>query len=173
MERDFFIADTHFGDSNIIRYENRPFTTVKEMDRILIEKWNSTVTAKDTVYVLGDFSLYCDSHKDKELISSLNGNKVLILGNHDTHRTAKEWRELGFWECSPWPIVYNGFFLLSHEPLYINSNMPYANIYGHVHGNVSYKDASEQSVCISVERINYQPITLDEIMKKIESSKEA
>lgn len=171
MGKDYFIADTHFGDSRIIGYENRPFESVQEMDKILIEKWNEIVTVENTVYVLGDFSSYNDIKRDRELINCLNGDKVLVIGNHDTHRTTKEWRELGFLECSPWPIIYHGFFLLSHEPMYINRNMPYANIYGHVHGNASYKDASPQSVCISVERIGYQPISMDVIMSKIEGSK--
>ena len=173
MGKDYFIADTHYGDENIIRYENRPFASVQEMDTAMITKWNQVITDEDTVYVIGDFSAYHDEEKDRELLKHLNGKKMLIIGNHDTHRTPAEWRALGFMECSPWPIVYQGFFLLSHEPLYINSNMPYANIYGHVHGNASYKDASPQSVCVSVERIDYQPITLDEVMRRIEGSKEA
>ena len=173
MGKDYFIADTHFGDGNIIRYENRPFASVQEMDTAMITKWNQVITDEDTVYVIGDFSAYQDEEKDRELLKQLNGKKILITGNHDTHRIPAEWRALGFMECSPWPIVYQGFFLLSHEPLYINSNMPYANIYGHVHGNASYKDASPQSVCVSVERIDYQPITLDEVMRRIKGSKEA
>lgn len=169
MGKDYFIADTHFGDGRIIRYENRPFSSIQEMDRVLTERWNSIITAEDTVYVLGDFSSYGDANKDRELLKGLNGSKILLLGNHDTHRTAEEWRQLGFCECSPWPIIYQGFFLLSHEPLYVNSNMPYANIYGHVHGNASYKDASAQSVCVSAERIGYQPIAMAEIREKIDS----
>ena len=173
MGKDYFIADTHFGDGNIIRYENRPFASVQEMDTAMIAKWNQVITDEDTVYVIGDFSAYHDEEKDRELLNRLNGKKILIIGNHDMHRNSEEWRALGFMECSPWPIIYQGFFLLSHEPLYINSNMPYANIYGHVHGNASYKDASPQSVCVSVERIDYQPITLDEVMRRIKGSKEA
>ena len=170
MGKDFFIADTHFGDSNIIRYENRPFVSVQEMDIAMLTKWNQIITNEDTVYIIGDFSAYHDEEKDRELLKQLNGKKILIIGNHDTHRTASEWRTLGFMECSQWPIVYRDFFLLSHEPLYINSNMPYANIYGHVHGNASYKDASPQSVCVSAERTEYQPITLDEIMRRIKDA---
>ena len=60
MGKDYFIADTHFGDSRIIGYENRPFESVQEMDKILIEKWNEIVTVEDTVYVLGVFSSYND-----------------------------------------------------------------------------------------------------------------
>lgn len=74
---------------------------------------------------------------------------------------------MGFLECSRWPILYEGFFLLSHEPLYINRNMPYANIYGHVHNNPSYRDASSQSVCVSVERIRYCPEAFEAIREKM------
>ena len=163
MAIDFFIADTHFGGEAIARYENRPFASIEEMDKKLIENWNHAVAKEDTVYVLGDFSDYEDEAKDRDILSQLNGTKILIMGNHDKHRKPEEWRRLGFAECSTWPILYKEFFLLSHEPLYINSNMPYANFFGHVHGNPSYTDHSEQSVCVSVERIGYRPVSFEQI----------
>ena len=169
MGKDFFIADTHFGSESIIRYENRPFGSIEDMDRILIEKWNSVVSEEDNVYILGDFSVYEDIEKDEEILKLLNGTKILIMGNHDTHRAAQTWREAGFSECSRWPILYKNFFILSHEPLYMNSNMPYVNIYGHVHGNASYRDVSPQSACVSVERIDYTPVEFGEIMRKIKN----
>ena len=163
MAKDYFIADTHFGGENIRRYENRPFQNAKEMDDKLIENWNRVVSEADTVYVLGDFSDYMSAEKDAEILSKLNGTKILVMGNHDSHRTPQEWREIGFAECSPWPILYNQYYMLSHEPLYINSNMPYANFYGHVHANPSYKDACKQSVCVSVERIDYTPVEFEKL----------
>ncbi len=172
MGRDFFVADLHFGDGNIIRYENRPFASVEEMDAALIKNWNQCVSSEDTVYVLGDFSAYCDEQRDKELLGKLNGIKILIRGNHDIHYSPETWRRLGFCECSQWPIIYQNFFMLSHEPLYLNKNMPYANIYGHVHGNASYKDVSAQSICISVERIGYQPITFEELCNRMKEETE-
>ena len=54
----YFISDLHFGHLNIIRLDNRPFTTLEEMDNKLIENWNNTVTRDDTIYILGDFSWY-------------------------------------------------------------------------------------------------------------------
>lgn len=167
MVRDFFIADTHFGGENIRRYENRPFESAEEMDERIIENWNRVVTEEDTVYVLGDFSDYNDEEKDKAILARLNGRKMLVMGNHDRHRTPREWRDLGFVECSQWPILYEGFYLLSHEPLYINANMPYANFYGHVHANPSYKDASRQSVCVSVERTQYTPVEFKELRERM------
>lgn len=167
MGRVFLIADTHFGGESIIRYENRPFKTVEEMERCLIEKWNSVVSEEDTVYVLGDFSTNQDAEADRRVLSQLKGEKILVMGNHDRHRTPQEWRDLGFTEISPWPIVYQEFFLFSHEPMYISTNMPYANFYGHVHGNVTYNSLTKQSACVSVERIEYTPIEFEELVKKV------
>lgn len=60
MPNVFFTSDLHFGHKNIIRFDNRPFFSVEEMDKTLIENWNRKVSADDTVYVLGDISWYND-----------------------------------------------------------------------------------------------------------------
>ena len=161
----FFIADLHFGDERIISYENRPFASAEEMDRQMIANWNSVVEDGDTVFVLGDFSCYGED-KDREILASLHGRKILILGNHDRHRGCEQWRKLGFSECVEWPVLYREFFILSHEPVYLNANMPYANFYGHVHNNPSYKSVSGQSFCVSAERIGYTPVTFEKICER-------
>jgi len=79
----YFSSDQHFGHSNIIRYCNRPFSTVEEMDRTIIDNWNSVIKENDIVFILGDF---CWRLGDKQILWYLNqltGNKILILGNHD------------------------------------------------------------------------------------------
>ena len=162
----YFIADTHFGHEAIIRYENRPFKNTKEQEEVLIKNWNAVVTPEDTVYVIGDFGLAESKEETRRVCQTLNGTKILVMGNHYTH--SPEWyRQCGFAEVSPWPILIEGFWILSHEPLYINENMPYANIYGHVHANPSYKDASRQSVCVCVERTDYRPIAFEDVRKKV------
>ena len=56
MDRKFYIADTHFSHENVIQFDSRPFTTIEEHDRVLIERWNSVIKSKnDHVHVLGDF----------------------------------------------------------------------------------------------------------------------
>ena len=104
----FFIADTHFGDGNILRYENRPFATVEEMDQELVRRWNQKVGEKDTVFHLGDVSAH-SAEEDRQLLGQLHGKKVLVLGNHDLHRSPQQWRDLGFEEAVPWPILWEGF----------------------------------------------------------------
>lgn len=161
----YFIADTHFGHRNIINYENRPFKDINEMEKELIKKWNNIVRAKDKVFVLGDFSL-SNKEKTTEVCNKLNGRKTLIMGNHDEHSTTY-YRECGFENVSEYPIIIDGFWILSHEPMYINDNMPYANIFGHVHSNKIYADFTSQSFCACVERCDYQPVEFSEVKKKM------
>lgn len=161
----FVIADPHFGHENIIRYCNRPFESVIEMDKALIDNWNKTVSNDDIVWVLGDFAL---SSKDytKSIIKSLRGRKRLILGNHDRY-SQKWYREVGFEFVSPYPIIIHNFVALSHAPLgFMNRNCPFFNIYGHVHDDLRYEDLTINTACVSVERIDYKPIELNEIIKK-------
>ncbi len=166
--KNYLIADTHFGDEAILRYENRPFQNVHEMDEALIRNWNSTVGPEDTVFVLGDFSSY-DLQKTAGICHCLNGNKYLIMGNHDT-AAENDYLACGFAYVSRYPIIYENFWMLSHEPMYINRNMPYANIYGHVHDNPMYRTNSPQSFCVCVERIGYTPILFDEVKRRVMSA---
>ena len=166
MGKIYFIADTHFGDDNIRRYENRPFEDIKEMDKTLISNWNNVVGPDDFVYILGDFGV---ENGDFRILSSLNGIKYLVKGNHDTNSN-EYYRKIGFKEVYDHPIIIEGFWILSHEPLYVNSNMPYANIFGHVHNSPIIKDYSNQHFCVSCERINYSPIDFDDIKYKVKNA---
>lgn len=78
----FYIADMHFGHKNVIRYDNRPFDSIEEMDKAMITLWNETVGDNDVVYILGDFSWYKEE-KTAFILGCLKGHKVLIKGNHD------------------------------------------------------------------------------------------
>lgn len=162
----YFAADTHFGDDNIRRYENRPFADKEEMDNALVYNWNNTVTDQDEVYILGDVG--ADGY-EAEILKKLNGTKYLIKGNHDT-KTNEYYRSAGFKEVYDMPVLFKNFWILSHDAIYVNSNMPYANIFGHVHNNPIIKDYSNQHFCVSLERINYTPISFDEIVKKVKES---
>lgn len=77
-----YISDLHFGHANILKFDNRPFRNTEEMETSLIENWNNTVLAGDTTYILGDFC-WGKEPEWKRIVPLLNGNKVLIRGNHD------------------------------------------------------------------------------------------
>ena len=79
----YFTADMHFGHKAIIRMQNRPFESVEEMDRVLLQNYNSIVRKEDTVYILGDICHHMSIEDADALIKKLNGKKYLIKGNHD------------------------------------------------------------------------------------------
>lgn len=155
----FIISDTHFNHENIIKYCNRPFKSVAEMNKAMIKNWNETVSNKDVVIHLGDVALG-NKEETKKIIQQLNGRKILIKGNHDNW-TDEFYRECGFEYVSKYPIVWNNFYLLSHEPLQLSETTPYFNFYGHVHNDEKYVD-SATTKCVCVERIGYRPILIME-----------
>lgn len=125
----FIISDTHFAHTRIIQYENRPFNSVKEMDKEIIKRWNEKVTNNDIVFHLGDF---CFGNKEmvSALVSELNGKKILVMGNHDRGHNIKYYLDCGFDEVYNYPILYKEFFIFSHEPItYLKA--PFTNLYGH------------------------------------------
>lgn len=164
MGKIFVVADTHFGDDNIRKFENRPFASLSYMNEKMIKKWNETVSDDDTVYVLGDF---CVESEIKNVLSEkkLNGKIILIVGNHDKG-LEDEYRKYGV-EVIEHPIILDGFWILSHEPMYVSEQSPYANVFGHVHNNPMYKTVSSRSYCVSVERIGYKPIEFNEVKKAV------
>lgn len=161
----YFIADTHFSEENIILYENRPFKDAAEMDSTLLERWNQVILKEDEVYVLGDFGA---QDRESFIVSQLKGRKFLVKGNHDT-KSNSYYRDCGFEEVYDCPIILKNFWILSHEPLYVNTNMPYANLFGHVHNSPIIKTYSNQHYCVSVERINYTPISFNDIISNIQN----
>lgn len=158
-------ADPHFGHKNIIKYENRPFSSVEEMDEALINNWNSVVSKDSIGIMLGDLSFHSIS-KTSDIVQRLNGTLWLITGNHDS-ASLELYKSMGFYHVYDKPVIYMDYFILSHKPLYINENMPYINIFGHVHSQKQYVDFSTQSYCVSVERIGYKPILFNQIVREI------
>lgn len=108
----FFISDHHFGHMNILKYTDRCYSSVKEMDEDYIRKWNSVVSPQDTVYYIGDFS-FLSQEDSTILLSKLNGTKILISGNHD--RKNKEMLAMGFSN-----VVDKMFLVIGGEKVQLN-----------------------------------------------------
>jgi calcineurin-like phosphoesterase family protein len=109
MTRVFVTSDTHFGHANIIKYCNRPFDSVSEMDESLIQRWNTRVGVADTVYFLGDFGM-CSDDRKLEILSQLNGDIKFIMGNHDKkYRSCSSMKDLLLGE------VLDNIHYMSHE----------------------------------------------------------
>lgn len=157
-ENIWFVADTHFGHKNIIKYCSRPFIEVKEMDDFIIRRWNEVVSPNDTVYILGDFSI---NHKKlKEYTSLLRGNKVFIQGNHDVPGVGPESMYFNF-------AGYD--FLLTHKP---SPQGNVWNIHGHVHNNrlreFPFVNGELKTINVGVDVTKFYPVNLSWIIDHIE-----
>jgi calcineurin-like phosphoesterase family protein len=154
----FITSDTHFGHANIIKYANRPFDSVEEMNEALVENWNSVVKQGDKVYHLGDVTM---NSKALDIMTRLNGRKCLIKGNHDTQR-------LKFYTPHFYDIRGShelGNFILTHIPVAIEQKLRYPS--GNIHGHLHEQNMNDPwYLNVSVEQTNYTPIAFDAITKE-------
>lgn len=163
MSKEFFIADLHFNHENIIRLCNRPFNNIIQMNKELIKKWNNKVSDEDTVYILGDFCFKMSKQDAINILKQLKGKKILIKGNHDKYAGQRD-----FDSCFEKVVDYLQItqnkqqIILSHYPIIDYAGMYYGAkmIYGHIHDKyIPHKNM----YCVSVECINYEPVTIEEI----------
>ena len=132
----FLVSDTHFGHAGVCKFTEsdgvtkiRPWTDPQEMDEEMVKRWNETVRPNDKVYHLGDVVI---NRKSLSIMSRLNGDKVLIRGNHDIFRD-DEYRQ-HFRELRAYHVM-NGM-ILSHIPVHEASLGRFGvNIHGHTHTN--------------------------------------
>lgn len=145
------------------------------MDKILVSNWNSVVKNNDRVFMLGDFCL-AGKNKIIEIGNKLNGRKTLIMGNHDSAALSTYYKA-GFEMVSKYPIFLEGF-LLSHRPI---PDCRFYNIHGHIH-NTSIKvidnlhldtnsDLYKLYYNVSADVINFTPVSLNEIKRRINNLK--
>lgn len=141
----FFTSDLHIKHKNIVKFTNRSADTTQEThDEWLVKVWNNQVNAGDLVYHLGDFSFSNDLKFLFDYVSRLNGQKILIKGNHDREETLDLLVKLGFIQA--W-YHYKEVQLLDqkvktvlfHFPIVSWHKQSYGSIHlhGHCHGNLS------------------------------------
>ena len=163
----FFTSDTHFGHSNIIKYENRPFRDIEEMDNKLIENWNQEVSKDDMIFILGDFSWY-KGKKTNEILRKLNGKKTLIIGNHDCNFLKDKKFDTTLFEeiCYYKEFKYNKqYYILFHYPIAEHNGKTNGTIhlYGHIHtmNPGLEKQLEPQCYNVGVDRNNYKPVNIN------------
>ena len=178
----FLTSDTHFGHSGVCHFTNsdgskmRPWTDPDEMDEEMVKRWNETVRPNDKVYHCGDVVI---NRKALKIMSRLNGDKVLIRGNHDIFRD-DEYRE-HFRELRAYHVM-NGM-ILSHIPIHEASLGRFGcSIHGHLHanrvmkargvdartGDILYSDEIDPRYYnVSVEQTDFAPILFEDVLKKI------
>lgn len=198
IEKVWFTSDPHFGHANIMKFCDRPFESVKDMDEALIHNWNECVTDNDIVFMLGDFCWNKTPGNIMKILNQLNGKRIYIIpGNHDNPDIFKnidaDWSELSRYELlSDIVHVYircNGGdqkpleLILSHYPLmtWSGRNRRSINLHGHVHSKPGQSDESFDGnlpywkgyqLDVGVDSHNYKPIDLQQVLVELEKQKE-
>lgn len=157
----WFTADTHFGHFNIIKYCNRPFSCVKEMDETMITNWNNLVSPSDIIFILGDFAMKLPVHVIRKILGRLNGQKYFILGDHDKQ----------IWKCDDLleEITYMKNIVVDDIPITLchycmrvwpKSHYNSYHFFGHSHG---YLPAVGKSHDVGVDNNKFSPISFNEL----------
>jgi calcineurin-like phosphoesterase family protein len=176
----FLTSDTHFGHAGVCRFTRadgvtklRPWDSAEEMDEAMIEAWNERVRPNDKVYHLGDVVI---NRKALKTLARLNGDKVLIRGNHDIFRD-DEYR-VYFRELRAYHVM-NGM-ILSHIPIHPESLGRFGvNIHGHLHANRVMRDLAlcgrpdvidTRYHCVCVEQTpDFAPILFEDVIERIKA----
>ncbi len=166
----WYTADLHLGHARIIEYCKRPFANVAEMDRSLIDTWNSTVAPGDDVWVVGDFA-YGTPEVVGHYLRKLRGRKHLVWGNHDRLLV----RSLKCWASSQaFAMVGDGDHraFLCHYAMrtWPGSGRGALHLYGHSHGALP---PHRQSLDVGVDSWGYRPVSLEEIRERLDASQAA
>lgn len=160
----WFISDTHFGHANVIDYSERPFLNVKDMDNTMIARWNARVAKDDDVFVLGDFGLAGTKYLT-DVFHALNGNKILIRGNHDG--TVSKMRRIGFETVLEEAVVLIGGVRvqLIHYPYESFMAADEVVLHGHIHERGKPFFVNGQ-MCMCVELWDYAPVS-EKVVEKL------
>jgi calcineurin-like phosphoesterase family protein len=155
MGKLFFMADEHYGHANILKFCNRPYETVHEMNKDIIQRHNSVVSSNDTVIHAGDFTLNRNAQK---YIDRLNGSHIFLRGSHDywlpkTHGM--------IWEGN---ISNNNFTVICHYCMrtWARSHFNSFHLYGHSHGRLA---PIGKSWDIGVDNNNFYPLSVQDVIK--------
>lgn len=164
----FFTSDLHFDHKNIIKYCNRPFESVEEMNETIISNFNKTVRSKDTCYILGDIMMYNTEHA-RECLSRLHGNIYLVRGNHDP-----EWQDDGTvfgWIKDYFKLRWDHQkFILCHYPFISWDGMEKGSyhLHGHQHNkpdyNIEQRAANIKRYDVGVDANGFKPVSIERII---------
>jgi calcineurin-like phosphoesterase family protein len=168
----FFASDHHFHHKNILTFKRDDNTPLREFDSIdhmnehIVNCHNSVVRPGDKVYFLGDISMSRNA-RGLEILARMNGEKVLVKGNHDLC-TPKQYLE--HFKDVRGSHQFEGM-ILTHIPIHPESLSRWGlNVHGHLHYQVVRMPLSQipdrRYFNVSMERINYTPISLEEVKKQ-------
>jgi len=152
----WFTADEHYGHTKVIKYSNRPFKNIKDMNENIINNFNSVVGKQDITIHAGDFC-WLNKAEDvyRQYVSNLNGNHVLLIGSHDHWQPASAkyiWRK----RIEGQLVVVCHYAMLTWECSHYGS----WQLFGHSHGRLVL-DSKQYD--IGVDNNKYYPISFEQI----------
>lgn len=177
---DYVSSDTHYYHKNVIKYCDRPFSNVDEMNEAMIKAHNQVVSPEDTWHFLGDFA-FCGASKHAYILGRLNAKKKIIYcGNHDWNWKPEKLLKLGWDEVHLKPVdwEYSGVkFKLCHFPYapydhlgietrYVEHRPPREGhdwlLCEHTHNNWK---TMENQINVGVDNWDFKPLSMDEIVE--------
>lgn len=161
----FFVSDLHLGHHTLVT-NLRGFSTIEEHDEMIIKNWNSVVTKRDKVFIVGDITM--ENHKYYPLLSRLNGIKTVVGGNHDLEKDMPYLLE--YVDKIVGCIDYKGF-CVTHIPIHPTELIGHyrGNIHGHLHKNriMINGEIDPRYINVCLDLNNYTPIPFDKIKDDI------
>lgn len=153
-------SDLHLDHRNIIKYCNRPFRSLEEMNETLVKNWNDSIGWFDRVYYLGDLA----RRRHEYWLRRLKGMLIIVKGNHDSRLPDVPVIE-GIFDYF---IIhrFNVTVALIHDPNKASMiKEPYDwLIHGHVHNNAPHIDEGRKRINVSVDVTGFKPMPLDFIL---------
>ena len=165
----YYTSDLHLFHKNIIEYENRPFSSIEEMNNTIIDNINYRLSPDDELYILGDFTLSKTPRRVSKLIKRIKCKKHLIIGNHD-HFTRDESLCSLFDSVQRYLEIDDGDWrvILFHYPIQNWNLKRYGSIhlYGHVHSKEELQLKEVNAFNVGVDVNNFMPVTIEELLEK-------
>lgn len=169
----WFTSDLHLGHENIIEHQGRPFRDAEHMAQALIANINSVVLQRDTLYILGDFTMKVNGKEAARLRHRINCREVhLVRGNHD-----KKWQG----ETCPFSTVSDYLEIrlgpdrvgtvLMHYPIehWNGSHHGSIHLHGHIHADAAYNrkaiDKSRRKFDVGVDANGYMPVSEYQVLQ--------
>jgi len=169
----WFTSDEHYYHKNICRFTGRPFSSVEEMNRLLIENHNAVVQPNDHVWHLGDLA-FASISKIENLVRQLNGTHYLIIGNHDKEiennmRRLVETKLFATLDYYKEVTIERQTICLAHSAyaIWIGKHKGWWNLYGHSHSTFEpHKQGKQMDVGVdnAAKLVGvYRPLSFKEI----------
>lgn len=165
----YLTSDLHFGHGNIIRYCNRPFSSLEEMDEGIIKKWNNKIPQEATTIFLGDFSFHHKLDRVNHILSRLNGKKVIVKGNHDGDAVMDANWDMKFVAGPVELVVGKQRAFLLHYPLesWEASYHGTYHLHGHMHGTTPF-NPNRRKMDVGIDaHPNFEPFSWAEVDAKL------